>query len=109
MPAMSKTERKGAAKGAAAARKKFVERRPMAAATTIGAAWAGQKFLAGAKSPIGDFPLHYALGGAAAVATLFGPLKRPTPTNSLILDAAVGLVAGELAVQASKDPSNVLG
>jgi len=109
MPAMSKTERKGAAKGAAAARKKFQERRPVAAATTIGAAYAGQKFLGGAKAPVGDLPLHYVLGGAAALAVLFGPLRRQTPTNQLILDAAVGLVAGQAAVDASKNPTRILG
>lgn len=107
--AMTKSEARGAAQGRASERRKAAAARPMAAAATIGGAWIGQKYLGSGTPGMEQWPLTYAVGGGLMLASMFGPLKRDTAMNRTLYNAAVGIVAGQLAIEGAKNPSPLFG
>jgi len=108
---LSKADRKifsaGRSAGRTAEKKRSKSRQTIEAGAELGAAWAGQKFLAGRKTPMLDtVPLHYSLGGALIALSMYG---RSTDTKDLLGSAGMGLVAGQLAVDAFQNQGSLPG
>lgn len=93
---------RGKSKGRALEKAKATGSSTMDAAATIGGAAVGQKYLKGSRLG-GKFSTHYVAGAASVLAPMAG-IKVPPVVQKF----ALGMAAGEAAIQANATGKNVL-
>jgi len=108
---LSKQDRKifsaGRTAGRAAEKKRSKGRQTVELGAKVAAAWGSQKFLSGKTTPmLPNLPLQYGLGGTLVFVSMWG---RGSETKDLLGSIGEGMVIGQLAVDASKNPGTLPG